>query len=213
VAVLYNGIILPKAPQLREYPVQEEYGYTETTENSTGSESVFIQISDCWVNPLKYTDPDGREDEIPQETPLPIIAPEDLKNSKISITSNELGLEFPQAKTEKKETSIDIGSRRLTYADDNMSLSMQLDGDGELKDDFGWDKSLSGTLQGNTNIDFDINLGNNIAVSINENMSLTMPFVLKTGNVLKGRSPSLDLQPKKIQFSLNKLTVGFKLSF
>jgi hypothetical protein len=58
--VLYNGILLPKAPHLREYPVQEEYGYTEKTVNSTGGEPVFRQISDYWVNPLKYTDPDGK---------------------------------------------------------------------------------------------------------------------------------------------------------
>jgi hypothetical protein len=58
--VLYNGILLPKAPHLREYPVQEEYGYTEKTVNSTGSGPVFRQISDYWVNPLKYTDPDGK---------------------------------------------------------------------------------------------------------------------------------------------------------
>jgi hypothetical protein len=63
VAVLYNGILLHKAPQLREYPVQEEYGYTEKTVNSTGGELVSRQISDYWMNPLKYTDPDGMADE------------------------------------------------------------------------------------------------------------------------------------------------------
>jgi hypothetical protein len=166
------------------------------------------------ANPLKYTDPDGKADEIPQETPLPLVSQNDLKNKYIhnDIESNDLGLKYPQDKTEK-ETGIDIASRRLTYVDENMSLSMQLDGDGELKDNFGWDKSLSGTLGAKTNIDLDFNLGDNAGVSIKENMGLTMPFILKTGNILKGRLPSLELQPKKTEFSFNKLTISFKFSF
>jgi hypothetical protein len=83
VVLLYNGIILPKALQIREYPVQDEYGYTETTVNSTGSESISIQISDCWVNPLKYTDPDGDALWIP----LVIIASALLLNAYITTSS------------------------------------------------------------------------------------------------------------------------------